>query len=50
VSTTVTTTHGIALRSFGRFDANSLDQAGTLPYGSSTSALATFFKAAASLI
>jgi hypothetical protein len=50
VSTTVTTTHGIALRSFGWFDGKALDQAGTLPYGSSTSALATFFKAAASLI
>jgi DUF971 family protein len=48
VSTTVTTTHGIALRSFGRFDARTLDQA--LPSGSSTSALATFFDAAASLI
>jgi hypothetical protein len=49
VPTTDTTAHGIALRSFGRFDAKSLDQAGTLPFGSSTSALATFFNAGAGL-
>jgi hypothetical protein len=49
VSTTVTATQGIAVRSVGRFDAKTLDQAGTLPSGSSTS-LATLFNEAAGLM